>query len=500
MATVDIAELAEVAVERPARTTTGEEGNEPATRDRSGAGRKLALAAGAILLAGDVLSVWGAFFLAHWVRFVTPGIEAYAMGLEQYARIGFAVGLLAALFLALDGWYDPDRVRSPFARLRTLVSAVSTALVLAVAASFFLGDERFSRLWFAYGWGVACAGLFAWRTVAPRLYVAAREAIAPADRVLIVGANSLGQELAREMAGRYRVVGYVDNGSDLDELDRPLLGPIARLEKIVQTHAVDEVVIALPADRREQTSHLLARGFHRQVKVKVVPDLEGLLSHLPQRLEVGQLGGRPTISFAPKAKVSWLKRAFDLLAGGLGLLAISPFLLAIALAVKLDSPGPVFYRQTRVGKDGRRFRIYKFRSMRPDADRLLEVLRAGNEADGPLFKMRRDPRVTRVGAFLRRWSLDELPQLINVVKGEMSLVGPRPPIPAEVDEYESWQFGRLRAVPGLTGLWQVSGRSDVSFHDMVRLDLHYIRNWTILLDLEILLRTVPAVLTSRGAY
>src|SRR5262245_24962875 len=149
MATVDIAELTEVAVERPAWTTPGEEGNEPATRDRSDAGRKLALAAGAILLAGDILVVWGAFFLAHWVRFVTPGIEAYAMGLEQYARIGFAVGLLAALFMAFDGWYDPDRVRSPFVRLRTLVSAVSTALVLAVAASFFLGDERFSRLWFA---------------------------------------------------------------------------------------------------------------------------------------------------------------------------------------------------------------------------------------------------------------------------------------------------------------------------------------------------------------
>jgi lipopolysaccharide/colanic/teichoic acid biosynthesis glycosyltransferase len=138
--------------------------------------------------------------------------------------------------------------------------------------------------------------------------------------------------------------------------------------------------------------------------------------------------------------------------------------------------------------------------MRPDADRLLAELRAQNEADGPLFKIKRDPRVTRVGAFLRRWSIDELPQLINVVQGTMSLVGPRPPIPSEVSEYEAWQFGRLRAIPGVTGLWQVSGRSDVSFHDMVRLDLHYIRNWSILLDMEILVRTVPAVLTSRGAY
>ncbi len=144
--------------------------------------------------------------------------------------------------------------------------------------------------------------------------------------------------------------------------------------------------------------------------------------------------------------------------------------------------------------------MIKFRSMCQDAERRLETLRAHNEASGPLFKMRKDPRVTRVGGVLRRWSLDELPQLLNVLRGEMSLVGPRPPIPSEVAKYEDWQLGRLRAVPGLTGLWQVSGRSEVPFHDMVRLDLHYIRNWSIGLDLEILLRTIPAVLTNRGAY
>jgi len=144
--------------------------------------------------------------------------------------------------------------------------------------------------------------------------------------------------------------------------------------------------------------------------------------------------------------------------------------------------------------------MLKFRSMRRDADRLLVQLRERNEASGPLFKIKDDPRVTRVGRVLRRLSIDELPQLINVLRGEMSLVGPRPPLPSEVEEYEEWEFGRLRAVPGLTGLWQVSGRSDVAFHDMVRLDLHYIRNWSLSLDLKILLRTIPAVLSSRGAY
>jgi lipopolysaccharide/colanic/teichoic acid biosynthesis glycosyltransferase len=172
----------------------------------------------------------------------------------------------------------------------------------------------------------------------------------------------------------------------------------------------------------------------------------------------------------------------------------------IAVAIRLDSPGPAFYRQMRVGRDGRRFPMLKFRSMRQDAEQLLEALRDSNEASGPLFKMRHDPRITRVGRFLRRLSLDELPQLINVLNGQMSLVGPRPPIPAEVEQYQDWEFARLRAVPGITGLWQVNGRSEVPFHDMVRLDLHYIRNWSLSMDIEILMRTIPAVLTNRGAY
>jgi exopolysaccharide biosynthesis polyprenyl glycosylphosphotransferase len=244
-------------------------------------------------------------------------------------------------------------------------------------------------------------------------------------------------------------------------------------------------------------STMLARGLHRHVQVKMLPELGELL---PGRFEVHDLGGRRYIGFAPVAAVSWPKRALDLLITGGGVLAISPLLLAVAVAIKLDSTGPVFYRQERVGKDGRHFWIYKFRSMVIDADRRLAALLDKNEASGPLFKMKEDPRITRVGSFLRRWSLDELPQLLNVLRGEMSLVGPRPPLPSEVAQYEDWQLGRLRAIPGLTGLWQVSGRSEVPFHDMVRLDLHYIRNWSLSLDLEIMLRTIPAVLSNRGAY
>jgi exopolysaccharide biosynthesis polyprenyl glycosylphosphotransferase len=467
-------------------------------------GRLLPVAWGASLMAVDVLLTVCAFLLAHWVRFIVPDMEALALGLEHYLGMGLAVSLITVALLAMNGLYDGDRSHPWPARLHLIVSAVSTALVLAVAVSFLLGDQRFSRLWFAAGWGFAVVGLVLWRTVAPALQLATRTAAGTTSRVLIVGANPLGQELAREVAATRRVVGYVDNGSDLDGRDGrddlPLLGSIAQLEQLVQAHGVDEIVVALPAGRREQVGALVARGFHRPVTVKLVPDLPGWSGLLPQRFEVRHVGAHPCIGFAPVAKVSWLKRATDLILATLGVLVAAPALAAIALAIKLDSPGPVFYRQQRIGKDGRPFWILKFRSMRPDAERLQAALRSQNQATGPLFKMKDDPRVTRVGRLLRRSSLDELPQLFNVLRGEMSLVGPRPPVPAEVAQYEDWQHGRLRAMPGITGLWQVNGRSEVPFHDMVRLDLHYIRNWSLGLDLEILLRTIPVVLTSRGAY
>ncbi|MDQ6661646.1 MAG: sugar transferase, partial [Chloroflexota bacterium] len=178
----------------------------------------------------------------------------------------------------------------------------------------------------------------------------------------------------------------------------------------------------------------------------------------------------------------------------------SPILLLIALAIRLNSPGWVIYQQTRIGLNGRPFKMYKFRSMYQNADQVRVTLLAHNEAQGPLFKMKEDPRITAVGKFLRRTSIDELPQLLNVVKGDMSLVGPRPPIPQEVAQYEEWQKGRLAIKPGLTGLWQVRGRSNLSFDEGVLMDLYYIENWSLRLYFQILLRTIPAVLFRRGAY
>ncbi|KQW48821.1 hypothetical protein ASC77_08805 [Nocardioides sp. Root1257] len=229
----------------------------------------------------------------------------------------------------------------------------------------------------------------------------------------------------------------------------------------------------------------------------------GLLDVLPGRVRPLCIGPLGLARVLPATRRRWAleaKHAADRILAGLALVAFGPLMLAIALAVRRDSPGPAIFAQTRTGRDGTTFTMLKFRTMRTDADRLLAELAQHNDCDGVLFKMQQDPRITRVGRLLRKYSLDELPQLINVVRGEMSLVGPRPALPSEVTRYDEDPRHRLVVRPGLTGLWQVSGRSDLSWDQSVRLDLHYVDNWSWALDLQILLRTVGAVLGHRGAY
>ena len=208
----------------------------------------------------------------------------------------------------------------------------------------------------------------------------------------------------------------------------------------------------------------------------------------------------PSMEFSRTVKA--LKRSFDIVASGLGLLAISPILIASAIAIKLDSRGPVFFKQARHGRGGREFKIFKFRSMVVDAEaRRFEMAELNQmEGGGPLFKIHDDPRITRVGAFLRKWSIDELPQLWNVLRGEMSLVGPRPFVIHESEQITGWASRRLETTPGITGLWQVLGRNDIPFEEMVKLDYVYVTNWSLWWDIKILVQTLPTVLNRRGAY
>jgi len=280
----------------------------------------------------------------------------------------------------------------------------------------------------------------------------------------------------------------------------PCLGTARELVDVICAEGIDTVVIVASAFDYEVLQRML-------VELKDVPVSihlsSGLTEILTSRVLVREVSGIPVISLKGVVN-SWRKRAvkrtFDVAVGGLIVVLGTPLWLVLAAGIRLSSKGPVLYTQERVGRRGVPFRMYKFRSMVADADRMLKELSAGNEATGPLFKIRSDPRVTPIGKWMRKFSIDEFPQLINVLKGEMSLVGPRPPLGHEAMMYSEAQWRRLDVAPGMTGLWQVSGRSTLTFDEMVRLDMFYIDNWSVGLDLALMIRTVPAVLLGLGAY
>lgn len=287
--------------------------------------------------------------------------------------------------------------------------------------------------------------------------------------------------------GNLPVIGY---HPDLN----PLLTAIDNSD--VSTVAITTGAAFDPFTLRQLGWHLAARNIG-MIMVPALTDVAG------PRIHTQPVGGLPLIHVTtPKLEGAkrLVKRSFDILASSVLLLLLLAPMLLTALLIRLDSPGPTVFRQERIGRAGTRFEMFKFRSMVIDADVQLESLRQQNEASGLLFKMSHDPRITRFGRFIRRYSIDELPQLINVLRGDMSLVGPRPPLPSEVAGYDDFVHRRLLVKPGITGLWQVSGRSDLSWEDSVRLDLYYVENWSLIQDLVILLRTMRAVLTKSGAY
>lgn len=324
------------------------------------------------------------------------------------------------------------------------------------------------------------------------------------DQVLIIGTGPLGRLTAAELRrGRpaREVIGFLafaDEGLD-SRLRAPVLGQVDDLERVLRERAVDEVFVA---------GHVLRDGPAMQAAVRACERF-GVPFALPAsdfRLERARPSSRAVsdgfvhfVSFERKPVQMAIKRLIDIVASTVALTVLSPLLLGVALAIKLTSRGPILYRQQRVGMHGRPFHMLKFRSMVQNAEALQAQLLAQNEVDGPVFKIRMDPRVTGVGRFIRKFSIDELPQLLNILRGEMTIVGPRPPLASEVVKYEAWQRRRLSVRPGLTCHWAIRGRNDLSFETWMYLDMQYIDHWSLAGDLALILKTVPVVLTGRGA-
>jgi exopolysaccharide biosynthesis polyprenyl glycosylphosphotransferase len=416
---------------------------------------------------------------------------------------GLAILTWLALFASV-GLYDSRRLVNAFDEFKMVLQGVALGTVGAVFLTFLLKVATY-RSWVLTTWGVSTIAVLATRFTYRHILRAMRRSGVLTSRLLVVGAGRDGLDLCRSINKArhlgFQVVGFLDDTRPLGPTAAGLpevVGDSSDMRGAVLAGKVDAVLVAGGSVATETAERVYRdlQGLDVDLHLST-----GLLGVAANRVAVQRFGDAPVLGLRRVELTGFqqtLKRGFDLVVATLLLLLLSPVLLACAVAVKLSSPGQVLFRQLRVGQDGREFLIHKFRSMVVDAEQRLEHLKDRNEADGLLFKLRHDPRVTRVGRVLRAWSLDELPQLFDVVRGDMSLVGPRPPVPSEVANYDTWIRNRLRVKPGLTGLWQVSGRHELSFEDYVRHDLFYVENWSLFMDLFIVLKTIPAVLRRSG--
>ncbi len=467
--------------------------------------RQRARAVSAGLRVLDLAVLAAALPLAHALRAGLEGapfppIPALAHHLPW---LGLALLLWPAL-ARMAGAYGQYRTRSQRDEVVRLAHATGALLLVLAAASFLRQDRQLSRALLVL-WHALALGLLAGSRVALRS--AAREARRRGYNTrafAVVGTGPLARTMRARLLARpelgFTFAGFVlEDDTSRRSLPGPVLGRADELAAVLERRPIDLVVLAVGRDRLAELADAVSVCQEQGVTVKIGLDL---FPEHAARLTVEELEGIPVLSYAstPQEVLPLLvKRAFDVTASALALAVLSPFLLGVALLVRLEGRGPVLFRQRRVGLHGREFTLYKFRSMRVGAEAERARLLARNEMDGPVFKLRDDPRVTRVGRVLRRTSVDELPQLWNVLRGEMSLVGPRPPLPDEVRRYERWQRRRLSVKPGLTCTWQVSGRSEVGFRRWMELDLAYIDGWSLWGDVRIVLQTIPAVLRGRGA-
>ncbi len=463
------------------------------------------------LLATDVALIWLAFGLAYFTRYelqlFRPLDPTARHSLLDYAPFILALTVLLPLAFRFSRVYPYRRGRSLIEEIYHIGTATTLGMMVLIVTTLVFREQLYSRLIFLYA-AVLIIGLLTLSRLVIKLALGyLRRFDVGVERLLLVGAGDVGRMVMRNVVARpelgLRLIGFVDDNPHKNRTDIgrfKALGSIDNFVRVLDKTRVDRVIICLPWQSHRTVQRLLRLCERRGLRAQVVPDFFQLTMN---QLEVESLNGIPLIGSRESSIQGWnlvLKRAMDvvlaLLIGGV----LLPLLGLIALAIRLDSRGPILYEQVRAGKHGRPFRCFKFRSMVQDAEGRLGEVAAFNEATGPLFKMRDDPRRTRVGCWLRRFSLDELPQLYNVLRGEMSLVGPRPNLLAEVEAYSEWHRKRLAVSPGLTGLWQVSGRSDLTFDEMVLLDIYYIENWSPMLDVGLLLRSLPAVARGRGAY
>ena len=462
----------------------------------------------------DIIAVLGAIWFAYWLRFENVFIVSTFTPESVPAFNDIALPLTAWMpFLLLSlrfcGMYDTNTRPRTLDRIPRIFGAVNAYIISILLISFLLNTPVMTRGYIVFFWVSCVLFILAGRTVLQLLLSIAGLSDVVIRDTLIVGSGQVGKEVARKLV-KYKAfglnpVGFIDDDPLYTEFREPelrdlrVLGDFKDFCRILKDFNIEKVVIAFTSATSEQLLDLASKCNERGVECSIVPRLFEVITN---EIVVNEIGGIPLIRLREK-KIEGIshiiKTVEDYFLTTIILMFTWPLLAASAIAIKLDSPGPVFFRQKRVGKNGKCFNCLKFRSMVENAEEIQDEILDLNEAEGPLFKIKDDPRITRVGKWIRKFSIDELPQLFNVLSGHMSLVGPRPPIPEEVSQYKEWHKQRLNVKPGITGLWQVNGRSNSPYDEMIKYDLYYIERWSSWLDMKIMLRTVSAVFKCDGA-
>ncbi|HXF69907.1 MAG TPA: sugar transferase [Thermoflexus sp.] len=469
----------------------------------------IGLRIGLILM--DAIALAIAFSLSYLIRFESRLPIFYQPESQPAHYYGLLMAVLIPVWLlvfAAHRLYAPDHLFHGTSEYMRVIQGASVGMMAAIVASFMEPALVIARGWLLLSWALSIGMVGLARFLARRVVYALRARGKWMVPALIVGADEEARMVAEQLRSS-PISGMILLGVLDPQLPRgkevmpglPVLGTLTDLPRLIEQLGVREVIVSASALPREALVELFRSfAFHPQVNLRLS---SGLYELLATGTEVREVMGVPLLYWR-RLRLSpleqFLKAVMDYTLTAVALFLLAPVFLLIALAIKLDSPGPVLYRRRVVGLGGKLFDAFKFRTMVVNAEALLEQNPALKEAFQQNYKLKDDPRVTRVGRFLRRWSLDELPQLFNVLRGEMSLVGPRMLTPEEISRYGRWALNLLTVKPGITGLWQVSGRADLPYSERVRLDLFYIRNYSLWLDLAILAQTIPAVIRKRGAY
>jgi len=467
---------------------------------------------GVTLLITDILFLGLAFYLSYFLRFKT-GVMAEVNKtflIEKNYILYSIIFISSALFIfLLYSLYDRDKIYRGSGYYSKILKVAAINIIVIILAGYIFNLFTFSRKWILLLFLLSVVLLFLSRYLVEFAVQRMSKKLDMISRTLIIGIGENAKRI-EDSLNKYSyeadiIAGHVDKKQRIlkvDEYTRNLkiLGYLENLREIIYANNIQRVIISSPEFKYFEILEILENLKGMDITTLIFP---GFFEFSLRRLSVREIGGVPLMQVSNIGFFGlnlFLKNLIDYVLGSIIFIIFIPIYLFIGMLIKISSKGPVFFKQKRMTKDCHVFYMYKFRTMYVDAEKILKDLMKYNEADGPLFKMKNDPRITRVGRILRKFSIDELPQIINVLKGELSLVGPRPPIPGEVEKYDEWEMKRMNVKQGITGLWQISGRSDLSFEEMARLDLYYIQNWSIEMDIKIIIKTIPTVLFGKGAY